>query len=152
MDDRTPTPGPAPKDVRWSHYRTAIVEVEPIPGQWVTLNGPTAASEWLLPSPVFVITGWNPGGVVLSDGEHELANRRIATRIIDLGGRFLHGHGRSPSGDHAEPSLVAWGVTLEQALELGTAEQQDAIFELTGDEVILHSCIDDHVERWSRLA
>ena len=113
---------------------------------------PTLADRaWNFPESIFVITGWSPQGVDLGEWAHEKANRTIANTITDIGGRFLHGHGRSPSGDHSEPSLFAWGISDADAMEIARRANQDAIFEVTANEVTLRSCDDGSRESWSRF-
>lgn len=141
-----------PAQARRDAYRTAIVEMEVLPGSWHTLNGPDATPQWPFPDSVFVITGWNPQGVVLSESLNESVNRQIATDIIERGGRFVLGHGRSPDGSHIEESLIAWGITTDDAVEMGRKASQDAVFEIDADEVHLLSCVNDAVESWPRRA
>ena len=140
-----------PEEARKGEYRTTVLEIETFPGTWVALNGATADRTWNFPESIFVITGWSPQGVDLGEWEHEKANRTIANTITDIGGRFLHGHGRSPSGDHSEPSLFAWGISDADAMEIARRANQDAIFEVTANEVTLLSCVDGSRESWSRF-
>lgn len=139
-----------PAAQRLAFYRTTIIETETTPGVWLALNGPDAVETWPFRGPAFVITGWNPQGVALSDAEHQHINRRIANDIVDRGGRFLHGHGRSPDGEHAEPSLIAWDITRDDAIDMGRKASQDAVFEVNEHEVVLMSCVDNYVESWGR--
>ena len=140
-----------PEDARKGEYRTTVLEIETFPGTWVALNGATADRAWNFPASIFVITGWSPQGVDLGEWAHEKANRTIANTITDIGGRFLHGHGRSPNGDHSEPSLFAWGISDADAMEIARRANQDAIFEVTATEVTLLSCDDGSRESWSRF-
>ena len=130
-------------------YRDAVIEAEIMPGSLVAINGPDA-SEWVFPGSVHVITGWNPQGISLGDQSHHDINVQIADDILRRGGRFVHGQGRSESGHHAEPSLVAWGITRYDAVDMGRRANQDAIFEVDADEVRLVSCVDGTVHSWPR--
>ena len=57
-------------------------------------------------------------------------NVQIAADILTCDGRFVHGEGRSPDGQYAEPSLIAWNLTREEAISMGSKARQDAIFEI----------------------
>lgn len=131
-------------------YRDAVIEAEVMPGTLQPINGPDAG-EWPFPGPVHVITGWNPQGISLGDQSHHDINVQIADDILRRGGRFVHGQGRSESGHHAEPSLVAWGITRYDAVDMGRRANQDAIFEVDADEVHLVSCVDGTVHSWPRV-
>lgn len=142
---------PDPLLVRYDKYRQTIVDAEVSPGNWVALNGPDGVDEWPFPTAVHVLTGWNPQGVALLESEQRTINAQIAQDIVRKEGKFVHGSGRSATGDHDEPSLVAWGLTRAAALSMGSKANQDAIFEITPDEVYLLSCSSDHIESWPRV-
>ena len=136
---------------QWQLYRSAIIDAEVSPGALVALNGHAAVEAWPFPGPVHVVTGWNPQGVSLGESTHRESNLRIASEILGMGARFVHGHGRSPSGDHAEPSLIAYGLDRDDAIEIGRRASQDAIFEIDAEAVRLLSCVDGRVDNWQRL-
>lgn len=136
---------------RRAYYRTTIVEAEVSPGALTALNGPLSDDTWPFQGTVHVITGWDPQGVTFRPDENEHVNNQIAMSILEAGGRFVHGHGRSPSGDHIEPSLIAWGLTRDDAVTIGRRASQDAIFEIDADNVHLISCLGDNAdETWPR--
>jgi len=138
-------------DDRNELYRQAVIEAEVTPGVLIALNGPDGVPEWPSPEPVYVITGWYPRGVALSPQESHLANRSIALAIVERGGKFVHGHGRSPDGSHVEPSLVAWGISETAARNIGLDADQDAVFRVDEHHVSMLSCADATSEQWSRL-
>jgi hypothetical protein len=140
-----------PASARLRSYRTAVIDAEVMPGRLAALNGIDGVAEWPFPGPVHVITGWNPQGVGLGADTHESINVRIAEDIIRHGARFVDGHGRSPSGDHSEPSLIAWGLSRDAAIAMGRRANQDSIFEIDAETVTLVSCVDGSVEQWARL-
>lgn len=141
---------PDPAALRFAAYRATVVEAEVTPGLLTSLNGSDAADHWPFPGSVHVITGWDPQGVSFDEDENERVNRQIAAWILEAGGRFVHGHGRSPSDDHSEGSLVAWGLDRDVAVSIGRRASQDAIFEIDADTMRLVSCIGDDVEEWTR--
>lgn len=142
---------PNDADRRWAAYRTTVIEAQVTPGRPVTLNGAGAVTEWPFPGTVHVITGWNPNGRDdVGDDWHRNVNRAIAVDVTEHGGRFVDGVGRSPNGDHAEESLVVWGLDRATVRAMGSRANQDAIYEVDADHVTLVSCVDDRTETWSR--
>lgn len=141
---------PDPAAQRRAYYRHTIIEVEFVPGTPTALNGPDALEQWPWDAPIHVLTAWNPQGAPIGDDEAERINIRIAEDILTRGGRFAFGAGRSPDGTHREPSLIAWGLTRDDALDMGRKASQDAIFELTSDEIRFIDCLDGTVTSWGR--
>lgn len=141
---------PDPAAQRRAYYRHTIIEAEFVPGVATALNGADALEVWPWDAPIHVLTGWNPQGAMIGDDEAERINIRIAEDILTRGGRFAFGAGRSPDGAHREPSLIAWGLTRDDALDMGRKASQDAIFELTVDEIRFVDCLDGTVTAWSR--
>lgn len=141
---------PDPAAQRRAYYRHTIIEVEFVPGSPTALNGVDALDPWPWDTPIHVLTGWNPQGAMIGDDEAERINIRIAEDILTHGGKFAFGAGRSPDGTHREPSLVAWGLTRDDALDMGRKAAQDAIFELTRDEIRFIDCLEGTVTSWAR--
>jgi len=139
------------QEMRWQSYRTMVVDAEVTPGSMAQLNGVGAVEAWPFPGPVYVLTAWNPQGVPLDDAAHHSINHRIAVDILQHGGRFVHGVGRSPDGEHREPSLVAWGITREEARIMGRRANQDAIAEIDAGDFRLVSCQNDQTNSWGRF-
>lgn len=138
-------------DRRWAAYRGSVLEAQIVPGRTVVIAGPGAVGEWPYPGPVHVITGWNPSGRSdVGDQWNRNVNQAIAADVIEHGGRFVDGVGRSASGDHAEESLVVWGLDRATVRSMGVRAAQDAIFEVDADEVRLISCVDDKIDVWPR--
>lgn len=75
------------------------------------------------------ITACNPGGKV-SDSDNQAAMARLHADVQALGLVALPGTGRdgNPASDWpGEPSLAVFGISHEQAQELGQRYRQDAI-------------------------
>lgn len=140
-----------PEATRWGALRSMLIEAEVRPGKTTKLNGKGAASTWPFPGPVYVVSGWNPQGVVMDEESSASINAMIAQDILLGGGRFVHGRARVPGSTNAEPSLVAWGLSRENALMIGRKASRDAIFRIDADEVRLLSCTDDRTEGWERV-
>ena len=143
-DDSVP-----PEELRWMNYRSTIVSAEVVPGIDATLTGENGLAEWAFPGPVFVLTGWNPQGV---NRAGDYTNSLLARDVLHQGGRLVLGQGSSPDGEHVEPSVIAWGIDLDFARELGRHADQEAIFMIDEDHVYLTACFDDRTENWPRLS
>ena len=140
-------------DERFGFYRATVVEAEVVPGKTSVLSGAGATPDWPFPGVVHVITGHDPAGEHLGAQANAAANRAVAVSVMELGGRFVIGAGTAVDGSHAEESLVVWGLTRDQAVAVGRAARQDAIFELDAEEIRLVPCSDDRpVEVWARTA
>ena len=96
-----------------------------------------------------MITGWNPQGV---NRPGDYTNSLIARDVLHQGGRLVLGQGSSLDGEHLEPSVIAWGIELDFARELGRRSDQEAIFMIDEDSVYLTACFYDRTEHWPRLA
>ena len=77
-------------------------------------------------------------------------NSQIGADVLQMGGRFVSGAGVSRDGTYSEPSLVIWGLSREQAREIGRKASQDAVFEVVDEEVRLVACFTDQVEALPR--
>jgi hypothetical protein len=141
---------PDPERGRWADYRTTMIKAELWPGEEHLVSGPSAIAEWRLPDEVFVFTAWNPQGVLLTAHDNDRANEAMATEIIGRGGAFVRALGFSEQG-YSEPGFLAWNLDRGEAVAIGRTFQQDAIFAVTADEVILISCRDDRTESWPRI-
>lgn len=74
------------------------------------------------------LTAWNPESVPRGEPENQAAQDRLKARIEALGLTWLAAEGRDPDGGwDAEPSLVALGLTFDQACALGDAFGQNAV-------------------------
>lgn len=135
---------------RWQHYRSTIITAELHPTTMTALNGPDAIEPWPFEDPVHVITTWNPQGVLRPYDTNEENNRRLAHDLIELDATFVHAIGNATETGHHEDSLLVWGIDRTMARQLGRRGSQDAIFELTAEEVRLISCVDDRTETWPR--
>ena len=74
------------------------------------------------------LTAWNPESVPRGEAEKQAAQTRLKARLEARGLRWLAAEGRDPDGGWvSEPSLVALGLTFEQACDLGDAYGQNAV-------------------------
>jgi hypothetical protein len=135
---------------RLRRYRHAFVEAELPGGSMVSLNGPGPV-EWPFDRPLYVITMWNPQGLPLAGGPRDNVVYGALARVMADEGRFVPGRIRSADGDSADPALILWGISRDQALIVARNADQDAVLEIDADSVHIVSCLDDTFESWSRV-
>ena len=87
-----------------------------------------------------VVTAYNPGAARPGEEANHRANERLRTVIEDAGWTHWPAVGRSPSGDHAEPSFAVLDVTEEQARELGARFDQACVTYWDGERGRLVWC------------
>ena len=129
------TPLESTDELRWEAYARTVVSWESSPGTWSDLSGARASAEFPFDGAVFVITAYNPFGRRRTDDENAGDLARLVGDIMRMGGSVARAEGRSADGDYAEPSVVAWGIDHESAIQLGAAYRQEAIFEITAETI-----------------
>jgi hypothetical protein len=87
-----------------------------------------------------VVTAYNPGVVRPGEEANRRANERLRTSIEAAGWTYWPAVGRSPSGDHAEPSYAVLNISEEQSRELGARFNQACVFFWDGDRGMLVWC------------
>lgn len=112
----------------------------------------TGPIEGKIPEFFFIVTAHNPFGSLATDEENTANNERLQTKIRNSAWTSFPVTGRCK--DHAE---AGFGIacTRAEALRLGRQFQQDAIYEVHDDKVILIDCKeeepDERVGQWSKL-
>ena len=81
------------------------------------------------------ITACNPKGLPQSDGENVLAMNQLQAAIDDLRLPYFKGFGRDPEGTWKEDSYLIMGIELDQACQLGSLFEQNAIVMLAHNMV-----------------
>ena len=82
------------------------------------------------------ITAWNPFSRRVTPAENLDRQARLIAELGQRQLRFIEGIGQHPSNDWpGEPSLLIFGITLEQARELGVAFEQNAVIWAGADAV-----------------
>ena len=105
-----------------------------------------------IPDHFFIVTGFNPFGHVVSNEENVQMNDVLRQQIEHEDWYFFKVTGQCE--DHAEDGF---GIECprEEAILLGQEFQQDAIYEVRDDKVILVDCKEEEedvlVGRWSEL-
>jgi len=94
----------------------------------------------------WVITAWNPDGVVADAAANRMADQNLAAELEKRGLQRFRVFGGSPDGSHVEPG---WGVACEAtaALELGRSFGQLAVFSFNGESIDLVDCRDGSMVR-----
>lgn len=74
------------------------------------------------------ITAWNPRSEPRTEAENQADQTRLKARLESKGLTWLAAEGRDPDGGwDAEPSLVALGLTFDEACALGDEFGQNAV-------------------------
>jgi len=102
--------------------------------------------EWT--RPFAIVTAWNPNGIDTPANENEALDRRLVDELD--GSAEVSSHrliwGCSRDFQHREASRLIWGLSLEKAIEIGRAYQQEAIFWVNKEGIRVHSCTCEAVE------
>lgn len=105
-----------------------------------------------VPAHFFIVTGHNPFGRTVSDEENAEMDEILRQQIEHSGRSHFEVTGQCE--DHAE---AGYGIVCsrDEAIMLGQEFQQDAIYEVVDDKVILVDCKEEEedvlVGRWSDL-
>jgi hypothetical protein len=125
---------PTPEHLRQAYLRTQV---------WIVIDDDLFAADEaveVLPAPIFVITASNPFSKQRSDHENARANAELAAELEILGGDIYEAIGESPDGTWAEVSFAITGAGRRRMISLGRRFGQEAIFELTRDELVVRGC------------
>ena len=147
----------------WEAYRTAVVDLDPpgTPGLRLVPDDAGAVGAWPagLAAPVFVVTAWNPDSVVLDEAENRARHDRLVAELDRRGvahwpavGRdtVVVGGAQPMAPAHHEEGVGMTGITRDEALALGRAHGQAAIYAWSPEAWEVVSCTDDrrHVAGW----
>jgi hypothetical protein len=132
------------RDDPWFGYVITLVEiVRPDEGNVVVQAAPpgeVGVWPWAAPSPVFVLTAWDPG-----DERFDLPANRA--RQAALNAELRRGarntwvaRGADPETGYRDEGVAVAGVDEREALELGTRYGQDAVFAWTPNEWAIVAC------------
>jgi hypothetical protein len=147
--------GPTDPDqvARWERYARTLISIETAPGRWVDLNGPDGPDRLPWSGPLHVLTAWNPGDVRRTRDENVAVQARLVGELWSTGCFVVRALGRAVDGGYAEESVGTVGLDRAAARRLGAGHRQDAVFEVTDEEVRIVSCSGDAVaarpRRWS---
>ena len=126
-----------PESLRIAYLRTVV-----------TVEGRPAAEAVREIGTFWVLTAWNPGSEPFSDTENAERHRQLCARLDELGHTWLPALGASPDGSWSEESVAVPGLDRETALALGREFGQEAVFEVTAENLRVHGCSGDRqIER-----
>jgi len=88
--------------------------------------------------PVWLITGWNPGGVEREEPLNRAANLELKALLDDAGIEYLAAAGSNPASSWREPGFCLWGIERDRAAQIGEQFGQLAVYEVeaTGVSVV----------------
>ena len=88
-----------------------------------------------------IVTACNPGEMLGASENRSRADQlQRCLKGDERVRRFCNIEGCSPDLGHREASLAVWGLSLEQALELGRLWKQNAIFWVDEDQLTVVGC------------
>lgn len=147
---RRPDPS-ADRNRRWEDYASAQVRADVAPGQWTIISGPGALEVWPYPGTIHVITACNPFGRIRPEGVNQHANDELARQLLDRGANIQRSIGSDIADGYSEAGFLTWDLSRRDAVELGAAFDQEAIYEIDARETHVVSCADDRVVTASRV-
>lgn len=107
-------------------------------GEAIDFTIDTLPSTSPLDQPFAILTAWNPDNVALSHDDNTLRNEQLFETLLERGYRFEEALGYLK--DHSEESYCIYGITFEEAIELGTMFEQYAIFYRSAKVVGYYEC------------
>lgn len=122
---------------RWAAYLHTDIVAAVMPEAFTYLNGADAVEPWPFSRPVHVITAHNPYNLVRSASENAEANRRLAVELARLDARFCSCAGEARDVDYVEQGFLVWNLELDTIRRVAEQFRQEAVFELTDEELRL---------------
>ena len=107
------------------HYSTTVFRAE------------TPVHGW--PSAFAIITACDPNGVTTDEVSNRAHDGRLASLLRERSLRHWRATGGSPDFSHAEPGYAV-ETSFQDALQIGRLFEQEAIFWIENDELILVDC------------
>lgn len=115
----------------WAAYATAVVDLEPPggPPRRLVPDTPGAVGAWPdgLPSPVVVVTAWDPDSVRQDEAVNRDRSRRLVEELEAAGLASWPATGRDDDGHHEEGVAVT-GLDEAEGLALGRRHGQAAVY------------------------
>ncbi|MGN6722795.1 MAG: DUF3293 domain-containing protein [Marmoricola sp.] len=130
----------SPRFLGWDAYDDSVVDID-VGDRQVTLAREGVLAGGPLATPLHVITAYNPGGAA-PDGENATAQRALEDTLSERGVSYYLAIGRSRDHSWREPSVAAAGLSDEEAIAIGRAFRQDAIFLWDGESLRVIACRD----------
>lgn len=120
---------------RWAAYSTAILRMDTPAGSIVVSPEASHRTDGHYPDPagrpIAVITACNPGGRKLDDTANAAAQAKLEAELRARRISWWPAAGSGPAWTHVEASAAIVGISEAEAMTIGLAHGQDAIFFLT---------------------
>ena len=128
-------PGPVlPPEDRWAGYARTVVRVAG-PRGTITVRaapaGEVGAWPWSADGAVFVMTAWDPGDERPALAENRRRQSSLEAEVRRLTDAVWDAVGVDPQSGRREEGVAARGLVEADALRLGAAYRQDAVFRWT---------------------
>lgn len=133
-----------PDEAQVEAYLAAELRVS-APGRgWVDLDADLSG----LPTPLWLVTGWNPRSVERPRAENDAANAALEAALEAAGIEHLPAVGRAADGSWEEPGFALFGVDEATARSLGRRFEQHALYRVDERTVDVVCCFADR--SWCR--
>jgi hypothetical protein len=139
----------------WDAYVSAVVRIESPGGARWLKPAPIFRTEGRYPDPdgrpIYVLTAYNPDGRRVPDAANAAAHARLESQLRRRGLTWWPAEGGDVTWTHVEASVALVGVAEAEAVALGAAFNQDAIFVFSTAYRRVVGCTDGRVETtgWS---
>ncbi len=124
------------KDAMWDNFAEAIVRIDLASGRSVI--SPEALGEvgqFPFDAPLHIITAYNPAGIEVDAGSNEQFHDALGVAVDAY--EVFSTVGSARDGSMAEPGYAVFGLTLDEAVELGRRFGQRAIYRWTADALTI---------------
>jgi hypothetical protein len=129
----------------WDAYLSAEIRIDLPGGAIRVFPAPAMQASGAFPDPagrpVTVLTAHNPGGVVAGPAVNARAQALLEGELASRGRAWWPAAGADPSWSHVEDGVAIPGIGEAEAMELGAAFGQEAIFVLTPTSRRLIDCV-----------
>jgi hypothetical protein len=132
-------------DEHWPAYEAAIVTID---GIGVLRPSARTTRPDAFPfdaAVVHIITPCNPGGPEIAPAANAERVERLRSHLTTIGVTTVPTVGSDVGGGHAEPGFLVSGLSRTEAMDIGAAFDQDAVYEWTRDALRIVACAGDRV-------
>lgn len=116
----------------WALYLRTIVDVELRSGKTLRIHParPHDVGAWpnSLPSPVYVLTAWNPGADPLPLEVNRERQRSLEAELDSINVSRWKAIGRDTDSDYFEEGVAIHGLDEDEAIDVACRFDQDAIY------------------------
>jgi hypothetical protein len=126
----------------WELYLRTIVDIELSPAESLRIHPADAVGAWpdALPSPLYILTAWNPGAESLPIGVNRERQRSLEAELADPGVEMWRATGRDSDSGYFEEGVAVHGIAEDGVIAAACRYDQDAIFSWTTTAWATVSC------------